>query len=382
MTPNLPDSKTFCVNPWLGLHYKMGESMSPCCMFNYDIKSNSIDSYLDSDLLSNTKQQLLQGERPIGCHKCFRQEDLGHVSKRQRDNEIYALLWALKFKNDTYKKDDNFGEYYVRLGNHCNIRCTTCSDQFSSGWISENKKFGDKYGPVIQIEATDPIWQHMKDHARHIHTIEFIGGEPFMMHTDKQAELFKYFVETGDAKHIVIKYNTNGTRVPTEQTKYWKYFKFVEINMSMDGVEDKFEYLRYPASWETFTNTLSFYQQLDATVKLAFVHTMSVFNIGYIEETLEFSKKVNVPLFLNLLSQPIEYSIFYSPNNVKEWIYDRIKHIEVPEIKNIASRLLEKHNYTTTSEKFYEKINELDKRRETNFSLTFRELAECMTSAA
>ena len=51
-------------------------------------------------------------------------------------------------------------------------------------------------------------------------------------------------VESGDAKNIVLQYDTNLTNIP--RMGYWKEFKFVEIGFSIDGKGKQLEYMRHP----------------------------------------------------------------------------------------------------------------------------------------
>ena len=255
------NSKTFCVNPWLTLHANYTKGYSPCCRFKNNIDAKTILEYVNSEQLTKIKQDLLSGNQILECSDCWRQEKWGYESKRQRDNRTYNIVFQALYK-DLQTPQNRFFEYYVRLGNHCNLRCTTCNDDLSSGWISENKKFNIATKPVEILNNDHEVWQHMRDHAATIGAIEFVGGEPFMMSQDAQRDLFAFFVESGHAGHIRIKYNTNGTRLPKEQLPYWPHFKAIEINVSVDGLGQKFEYLRYPAIWSEVEQNIQFYKNL------------------------------------------------------------------------------------------------------------------------
>jgi len=376
-------SSHFCVNPWISAHVKLDHGYNPCCLFEQTYQADSVESYAKSPALLDIKQRMLAGEQLEECRYCWMQEQQGYDSKRIRDNKTYQKIFLHRFKDSELKEQSNFNEYYVRLGNHCNLRCTTCNDQFSTGWISENKKFGLKPARTILIDDVDPLWQHLKDNAKDIAVLQFIGGEPFMMSTEPQRDLMKFLAESGHASHIRIKYNTNLTRLPTEQLPYWPAFKAIEINGSMDGTGSRFEYLRYPAEWHEADSNLDFYKNLKATttpkLELTIMHTLSLYNIGYVQEILDYGADKQVPVFLNLLEFPDYYNIFNATPRVKEWIKSKLATVNHPVIKNIYSQL-DQQPGTTDNQQLVDLIATLDQRRNLDATKTFPELFEVLTS--
>lgn len=370
-------SKTFCVNPWITLHTKFTKGYSPCCRFRGVVNSNSIKGYVNSAELDSIKSKLLDGNAIPECRDCWEQESRGHTSKRQRDNQTYGKIFQFLHK-DPHNHSEQFVEYYIRLGNHCNLRCTSCSDELSSGWISENKKFNLPTVPVSVLPEQHEVWQHMRDHASTIGVIEFVGGEPFMMNQDLQSSLFKFLVDTGHASHIRLKYNTNGTRLPTEQLEYWPHFKAVEINVSVDGTGARFEYLRFPAQWDEVKRNINFYQTLP-NLDLGIMLTVSMLNIGYVNDVLEFCASHNLKYFVNMLEQPHVLNLFWAEPHIKNWIADRIKSVQDPVVAGIAENL----NNTTgsiTAQQILNFVQTLDRRRGTSTKETFPELFECLIS--
>ena len=375
-------SKTFCVNPWASLHVKFTEGFSPCCRFSGVIKSNTVQQYVNSNKLAQIKTDLLSGHAVPECSDCWKQESRGYVSKRQRDNQIYGKIFQVLYKDlDTPK--NQFVEYYVRLGNHCNLRCTSCNDNLSSGWISENKKFNIATKSVEILDDQHEVWAHIRDHAATIGVIEFIGGEPFMMCQDAQRDLFKFLVDTGHASHIRIKYNTNGTRMPLEQLPYWSSFKAVEINVSADGLDDQFEYLRYPAKWSEVEQNIQIYKDLQRTsipkLEVTISYTISILNITYVNKMLDYCKRRDLNIFLNMLENPQVFNMFSVTDNIKSWILDQIKDINHPVILNIAKNIYQGPN-EITGQQIINYLAPLDQRRNLSAEETFPELIACLKS--
>jgi len=232
--------------------------------------------------------------------------------------------------------------------------------------------------PVRVLPEQHEVWQHMRDHASTIGVIEFVGGEPFMMSQDEQSSLFKFLVDNGHASHIRLKYNTNGTRLPTEQLEYWPHFKAVEINVSVDGTDSRFEYLRFPAQWNEVKSNIEFYQTLP-NLDLGIMLTLSVLNIGYVDDVLEFCNAHNLKYFVNMLETPHVLNLFMAEPEIKTWIADRIKTANDPVVLNIAKNLNNTKG-TVTAQQILDFVQPLDQRRGTSTKDTFSELFECLTS--
>jgi organic radical activating enzyme len=368
------NEKTFCVNPWIALHYQFGQGYNPCCVYANTIPTNNALEYAQSQDLATLKQQLLEGVPAKGCGICWQEEAQGYSSKRLRDNITYRQVFNAKFHSNLSLVTDQFVRYYVRLGNHCNLRCVTCNDFFSTGWISENKKFlGKAEHQPIMIQKVDPIWQTLRDNAAGIGKIEFVGGEPFMMLEQQQADLFKYLVDSGHSKHITLMYNTNGTRMPDEQLEYWPHFKQIDISLSMDGIGAQFEYMRYPADWTVFSANLERYKQIEK-VKLLIVHTISVLNVGYLGDVHEFCTAQNLKVFYNIMHYPLLLDLHRAPPLTSQWIHSQLEKVSDPVIKNIQSQL--STQAPNCAQDILDYCNMLDQRRGNSLAQAFPELYE------
>jgi MoaA/NifB/PqqE/SkfB family radical SAM enzyme len=367
--------KTFCVNPWISVNYRFGKGFNPCCVFDRAIEADSTKDYAASTELANIKQQLIDGKQIPECNSCWAEERNGFSSKRIRDNKRYQQIVDAKFGSSLKQPTDNFVYYHVRLGNHCNLRCFTCSDEFSTGWISENKKFGLPHREPILIKQDEPIWQELRDNAAHIGRIEFVGGEPFMMLAEEQASLFKYLVESGHSKHIRLMYNTNCTRMPAEQIDYWQYFNSVDLNLSIDGVGKQFEYLRFPADWNAVKDNIKQYMSMPKA-NPTIVHTIIILNVGYLPAMLDFCKEQGITLFVNPLHYPSVLDIGHAPAPVREWIKQQLHSVDHPDVKNILS-MLDNNDYHSSTE-ILDYCNTLDQRRGTSLADTFPELVQAL----
>ena len=61
-------------------------------------------------------------------------------------------------------------------------------------------------------------------------------------------DILQTLVDKGRAKDISISYNTNGSIYPKDYIDLWKQFKSVQVFFSVDGVGERFNYIRHPNS--------------------------------------------------------------------------------------------------------------------------------------
>ena len=374
-------SDTFCVNPWITLHHRSDIGLSPCCLWKGKTYQGTVAEYIHSDILFETKKKLMDNVQIESCSTCWQQESQGQISKRMRDNKTYNIAWQLLHSKEPFQPNDKFVEYYLRLGNHCNLRCTTCGENLSTGWISENKKFGLPTKSSWLIDQHDPVWQHVKDNAKWVRAIEFIGGEPFMMLINKQQDLLTHLIDNNYNNKITLKYNTNGTRFPHDLVQYWKSFKKIELNISIDGVGDQFHYLRYPGVWSETHENLKKYQDLSKelpNLELTMVCTISVFNLGYIQRIIDLESDIGIKIFFNILNRPAIFDVFQAPRLVRNWIYDQIEGINNLEIRSIADNLKKIDHDINISRQFLDRCQVLDQRRDLNLGKTFPEIYQLM----
>ena len=150
-------SKTFCPLPWIHLATRPNGDVRVCCTANasgageeddktaglvkqdgvaMNLRDHTIEQVWNSEHMRRTRLQMLNGEIPASCRKCFHEESKGIISKRNWETEV----WKERLDIDTIveqTKDDgslpvNIPYFDLRLGNVCNLKCVMCSPHDSS----------------------------------------------------------------------------------------------------------------------------------------------------------------------------------------------------------------------------------------------------------
>jgi hypothetical protein len=200
----------------------------------------------------------------------------------------------------------------------------------------------------------------------HVKLIEFIGGEPFMINLDQQISLLSALVDDNSAGNIELRYHTNGTKIPKDLFDLWGNFKKVAIWFSIDGIGDSFNYLRYPADWNTVQDNIFHFQNLQKTISnlnLNVITTLSMLNALEIENVLDWCKLQNLNYFVNNLQNPTYYSIFNQSPVLIDLAKQTFSNSKYAEIKLLSTSLynhIPKNNYT---KQMFDRLSTLDARR-------------------
>lgn len=334
------DNDAFCVNPYLNLCIQPRGNVKPCCMSDKDYTTDDNKATLDKASILNfwnskDRQQMItdlnNGKKIKECVACWKEEAAGKESKRIRDNRTF------KEKN----LDNNMLPVVLDLsmGNLCNIKCRICGPVHSTPWLIENSKImgGTTYLKQERWQSTKDsfletnsfVWDDIEKLLPNAERLDFAGGEPFYI--DKHWNIIKMCVDNGWSKNQHIHYNTNGTIYPEKHIHLLEQFKIVDIQVSSDGVGEKFEYLRHPANWQTSEEVI------DKLIKVRnFSNTewligaclsLSVYNVYDIFETFEhYAAKDDVRIYINIVHDHSGTRIL--PEGLKKIIVDKLQNTQ------------------------------------------------------
>lgn len=292
-------NKIFCHAPWTNLEILPNGDILPCCKFqntNYDkfnIRHHSIEQFRNSEFLTEIKTQFEQNQWPQGCNRCQLEENIGVKSKRILDNERWH-----NYYRDYNLYSNEILTVSMALGNTCNLKCIMCNPYASSLWARE---YQDVYGITVENlnRIRKDVAADIAKFAPNLIHIDFHGGEPFLSNIDDHLCILDHYISSNQAPHISIHYSTNGTLFPDQQ--FWQRlvkFKNVDIQLSIDGVGDRYEYIRFPAKWLALEQNVQRYQQqqqLMSNLQLSVAHTLSAFNVYYLEEFYQWCSQTGLP---------------------------------------------------------------------------------------
>lgn len=367
-----------CYHPWVGLDISPQGEFKPCCKYT-DVLAKDLPEYQSSLALKQLQQDFLAGRKPDGCSRCWQDEAAGLPSKRTLDNQYV-------FENQEPELS-GIKVLSMPFGNTCNLACRICSSYPSSKWGQEARKL-KPYFPDIRIWGhnkyykNETFMEQIKDLTKDVVHVEFPGGEPFYADQDQHLAFLQHLAEH-NPENITLHYITNGTRYPGSLiTQIWERFKKVDIQISIDGTKDQFEYNRWPATWPNVLLHVGKYLALShawSNIQISVSHSVSIFTIYSLPQFIYWCERYNLPKpYLGLVSRPLHYSITVLPEEAKHKIQTKFEQYpEYPELVPIIRAMWAKDDsdeLDTTIK--YVKI--LDKQREQNFQQTFPELYQLL----
>ncbi len=267
-------------------------------------KTCDIDSFLNSKEYKKTRLQMLNGEKPAACMKCFEHEEAGSKSKRIYDTyELHPEFDIEEAKTNTapdgtidVSKTLSYVE--LRLGNLCNVKCKTCNPASSSSWYSDYKKLEEKitwipsYRDITNADRKTmfswceswEFYESLLKYAGNLKELYINGGEPTLI--DLHGKFLDKLIEMDLSRNITLSYSINMTTACNKYIERWKNFKSVIVKASIDDVGEKNQYIRTGTKWE------SVLKNLDALVKTDFkieiMQTVSAFNLDSLLDLSHF----------------------------------------------------------------------------------------------
>jgi radical SAM protein with 4Fe4S-binding SPASM domain len=330
--------KKFCVVPWINASVDVNGSFRPCCKFEQpdppgatnlgNLKDKSLQELWNDEPIKKLRQEFLDGKLPTGCKACWDEEAAGIPSLRMdfagfRIRNKESLHFESAVSPAPLALD-------LKLSNKCNLKCRICGPIASSTFLNEelNRPNGfriDKAGMAYLTsfkflkneKETDwfirsiPTLQHL----------ELFGGEPLLGEENRQ--IVKLIKKSGHAQNITILYNTNTTLFDSDLTQDWREFKRVQVCLSVDDIEDRLEYQRFPSKWNVVQKNIGRYIGSVKNIHdLVLFCTVSLFNVYYIPEYLKWHEQEfgNVCLNLNFVHSPEIFNILNLNPVVKQQI--------------------------------------------------------------
>lgn len=372
-------NKHFCPIPWTGFQYNANGDVLNCIRSQRPIgnlKDKSIHDILKEN--TQTKENMLNGQPGIGCNVCYDLEK-GTNSFDIISDRVFYLKELKEVALDHYDSVDNFDlkKIDIRWSSSCNHACVYCGPMYSTKWQKE-----------LDIKVVDPaqerveeLKQYVFDNAHQLKHVYLAGGEPLLM--KENLELLK-ILEKKNPK-VNIRVNSNLSKTGTPVFDKICEFENVHWTVSVETLDNEFEYIRYGGQWEDFLDNLNRITSLNHKITFNMLwfalNYKSIFNCvdflkdrGYHNNSFVIGPILNPKWFdvRNLPSDAIkdvsvilQSKISDHPGYLLEESYkNMLKHINLPFNKDQTSLL--------------ENLNKLDQRRKLNSKKIFTEVYKCL----
>jgi len=330
-----------------------------------NITSNTLEEVWNNKHMQEIRQNMIDGVKPANdmCENCYASEKHSGVSSRQNElTEMNEIREELNEYVDTAIVEDLPDYYDLRFGNLCNLQCVMCDPHYSSRLMTEQEKILDllknnlehinyelekkykeyyvwnkgepeKYSWPANNDIFNSIVDRMaKSNCRKVYVN---GGEP-TLHNESLTNMLNTLIESGQASDIELWLNTNATIVDTNFYELLDEFKQIRLMLSIDGIEESFEYIRNPAKWnivdsniKKIINCVRNFENLSWKWRIEFHPTFQLLNLLDIDKMIEYWLDIrkDLPCYFNpvKLNDPSWYDVTIANTNIKNEIKKKLQ---------------------------------------------------------
>lgn len=261
-------SKNFCSVPWNLVKINTDGSVFTCAVGKDLVGHLNADKF--EDILQGLKLQeirntLGEDQQHTNCRNCVDKErpdeGFGHLRNH------YNSLFLKKDIDYTSTSEFNLNAIDLHWSSVCNLKCITCCPEQSSSIAKEERK------PVwhTSTEAADTVIDKLVDNQYELNEIYMSGGEPSLI--NHNLRLLKRL-----DKNIDTSFRVNSNMMFDDNNEFIKEllkFKNVMFTISVDGMGDRFNYIRRGADWNTLLKNVSRMRETHADCRIN-----SVFFVG------------------------------------------------------------------------------------------------------
>ena len=382
------------------------------------------------------RKEMLEGKRPSECSYCWKVEDNSNSFSDRvfKSSEDWSLPHFKTIKNSNWREDFNPKYVEVSFSNTCNFKCAYCGPQFSSKWVEEIEKHGpykkiDNYNGIEHLRVknempykksehnpyVEAFWEWWPDLYKDLHTFRITGGEPLL--SGDTFKVLEYIQEHWEENpNLSLAINTN-LGVPDKLID--RFISLIQdlsnnnkvreliIFTSIEADQKQAEYTRHGLNskkfWKNVNKILTELPKVTINVMATF-NALSVFSYDKLIDKIFNLKQqyangkrywiTPIQLDTSYLRWPPHLSVKILDREHKELILKSAKKalyygmkeydhknvgftdVEIQKIKRIYDYAIGKDDFDIEKQRknFVNFVNELDKRRDTNFLNTFPEL--------
>jgi sulfatase maturation enzyme AslB (radical SAM superfamily) len=310
-------NRHFCPMPWTGLMYNFNGNVKTCIRSSApigNIQEKPIEEIVNGVKNTNNRFNMIINEPASRCFPCYDLEQ----EKNKFDiisDRVFYLRELKQVPLDLYKHPNKFDlrTVDVRWSNLCNFACVYCGPEFSSKWASE-----------VDVKIDTPADQQRQQFKEYIlgstnklKHVYLAGGEPLLMKENLEL-LEKLYVENPD---VNLRINTNLSKVDTKIFELICKFKNVHWTISVETIEEEYEYVRYGGVWQDFVDNLATIKNLNHKISFNMLHFL--LNYRSIFDCIDFLKGMgfhNNSFVAGALLSPEYFDIRHLPNTVLDTV--------------------------------------------------------------
>jgi hypothetical protein len=338
------------------------------------------------------RDRMLQGQWPErGCDYCKDIERAGGQSDRQTNLDFPGIHAPPELDYDPQAVRVTPRILEVYFDNTCNLKCLYCGPHFSSLWDAENVRFGLKpFNKSPNIEQNkQKIFDWLRNHGHNLTVFNILGGEPlYQSELGQCLELF----DQHPAPELKLQIFTNlNCKLDHLQRTVEKIKRLIdenklrefEVTASLDCWGAPQEYVRYPLDLAVWQRNFE-YLLAQPWISLIVGSTITPLTIKTLPDLMmriqqwnltrtvhHYQNSVDMPSFMridifgDIFAKDFDRALTLKPRDTPE------QQSSYDYLNGIAMESGSKKPNLEMIKQLFELLNEMDRRRSTNWQKTF-----------
>ena len=347
------------------------------------------------------RTRMLEGKWPVtGCEYCYKIEAAGGASDRITNLDFPGMHAPVELDSNPLAIQVTPRILEVYFDNTCNLKCVYCGPHFSSLWDAENKRHGyfkkdnliipDTFIKSPDIEKNkQKLFAWLQKNGHNLTSFNILGGEPlYQTELEECLELF----EQAPAPELKLQIFTNLNTKLSHLKKVISRVKQLidqgclrefEVTASLDCWGTPQEYVRYPLnliSWEENFEFLLAQPWINlivsSTITPLTIKTLpdllekiqkwnQVRTVHHYQNSVNGMSQMNIDIFGNLFALDFERALALKLERTPE------ERSSKEYLKGIAQQAKSGPAKPAEIKKLIDYLTELDRRRGTNWKITF-----------
>lgn len=343
-------------------------SIQHCCLRKDLFPVELTHNFWKTTKLEKLRETNKQNIWDPGCSNCQALESSNNISFRTGMNNGLGI----------FGQTDLSGPARIDLmfDTSCNLACRSCGPESSTYWQKHLKEYGLWNQPISTPRKKDEVIDALSLlDLSNLRQLVFCGGETLLgQEYWEVAEWLSNNVPNAK-EQLTLCFQTNGTQpIHLKNFNIIEKFYLVKLHISLDGTNERFEYLRWPASWnQVIENILNLRETLPSNTMFVIEETISIFNLLYLQE---LEKWINVNFKTNKEGDIVNHSrhLAFGTFNLQNMSQEYVDVIRQSSYSELIPYQWKENNKDI--QKMVEEIKKFDQLRNQSFKKVFPEVCK------
>ena len=247
-------TKHFCAAPWNLLYVNTDGTIKTCTRGSTygDLTNNTIEEIVSNNKYKTLRKEILKDTITENCKKCLSFENITDAGKFNSLRNLYNELSIKSSVDHTDVSQFKLAALDLHWSSLCDLKCVTCWHGQSSSIAREQNMPVRHTPPAVANKLIDYVVKNQNE----LKEIYMSGGEPALIKYN-----LKLLQQIEKRPDLLIRVNSN-MQWQQDNTIIREILKFpnVMFTCSIDGIGEKFNYIRRGGNWHKTLDNIKFLQ--------------------------------------------------------------------------------------------------------------------------